>query len=59
MSTVLHEQGFNSDYVELQLAHVDKKNVRGIYNHAQYLEQRRTMLQWYADHLDSLTTAAG
>ncbi|MCD1126599.1 tyrosine-type recombinase/integrase [Jinshanibacter sp. LJY008] len=54
MSTILHEQGYNTAWIELQLAHVDKNIIRGTYNHAQYLEQRREMLQWYADYLDSL-----
>ncbi len=54
MSTILHEQGFNSAWIELQLAHVDKNSIRGTYNHAQYLEGRREMLQWYADYIESL-----
>ena len=54
MSTILHEQGFNSAWIELQLAHVDKNSIRGTYNHAQYLDGRREMMQWYADYLDSL-----
>ncbi|ARA37144.1 TPA: tyrosine-type recombinase/integrase [Escherichia coli] len=54
MSTILHEQGFNSAWVETQLAHVDKNAIRGTYNHAQYLEGRREMMQWYADYIDSL-----
>lgn len=47
MGTILHEQGFNSTWIELQLAHVDKISIRGTYNHAQYLEGRREMMQWY------------
>lgn len=54
MSTILHEQGFNTAWIELQLAHVDKNTIRGTYNHAQYLEQRREMLQWYGDYVDGL-----
>ncbi|HFP7858219.1 DUF4102 domain-containing protein [Morganella morganii subsp. morganii] len=54
MSTILHEQGFNSAWIETQLAHVDKNAIRGTYNHAQYLEGRRKMMQWYADYIDSL-----
>jgi len=54
MSTILHEQGFNSAWIELQLAHVDKNAIRGAYNHAQYLEGRREMMQWYADYLSAL-----
>ena len=50
-STLLHEQGFNSNWIEIQLANVDKNSVRGTYNHAQYLEQRRQMLEWYSKKL--------
>lgn len=52
MSTILNEKGFSSDWIELQLAHVDKNIIRGTYNHALYLEGRREMLQWYADEID-------
>ncbi|WP_202307777.1 tyrosine-type recombinase/integrase [Dryocola clanedunensis] len=55
MSTILHEEGYNTAWIETQLAHVDKNSIRGTYNHAQYLEGRREMLQWYADHMDSLS----
>ncbi|MCT4713214.1 tyrosine-type recombinase/integrase [Enterobacteriaceae bacterium H11S18] len=55
MSTILHEEGYNTAWIETQLAHVDKNSIRGTYNHAQYLEGRREMLQWYADHIDSLS----
>lgn len=54
MSTILHDNDFESGWIELQLAHVDKNTVRGTYNHAQYLSQRQVMLQWYADYLDGL-----
>lgn len=50
MSTILHEHGFESAWIEMQLAHVDKNSIRGTYNHAQYIEKRRDMLQWYANH---------
>ncbi len=54
MSTILHEQGFNSAWIETQLAHVDKNAIRGTYNHAHYLEGRREMMQWYGDYIDNL-----
>lgn len=54
MSTILHEQGYNTAWIEMQLAHVDKNSIRGTYNHAQYLGGRREMLQWYADMIDGL-----
>lgn len=54
MSTILHEEGFNSAWIETQLAHVDKNAIRGTYNHAQYLDGRREMMQWYADYIGDL-----
>lgn len=51
MSTVLHEHGFESASIELQLAHVDKNSIRGTYNHAQYLNGRREMLDWYSSNV--------
>ncbi|WP_338885177.1 integrase arm-type DNA-binding domain-containing protein [Xenorhabdus sp. TH1] len=54
MSTILHDQDFNTAWVEKQLAHVDKNSIRGTYNHAQYLDGRREMLQWYADYMEML-----
>ncbi|MEO8490625.1 tyrosine-type recombinase/integrase [Pseudomonas sp.] len=52
-STILNEHGYPADHIEAQLSH-KAQGVRGIYNKAQYLEQRTHMMQWYADHLDSL-----
>lgn len=54
MSTILHEEGFNTAWIETQLAHVDKNAIRGTYNHAQYMEGRREMMQWYSDYLKLL-----
>lgn len=54
MSTILHEQGYNTAWIETQLAHVDKNSIRGTYNHAQYLDGRREMLQWYSDYMGAL-----
>jgi len=51
MSTILHEYGFESAWIEMQLAHVDKNSIRGTYNHAQYIDARIKMLQWYANHI--------
>ena len=50
-STLMHEAGFNSDWIEKCLAH-EQKGVRAVYNKAEYAEQRRTMLQAWADMLD-------
>lgn len=49
MSTILHEANFDSAWIEIQLAHVDKYSIRGTYNHALHIENRRKMLQWYGD----------
>ena len=51
-STLLHEAGFNSDWIEKCLAH-EQRGVRAIYNKAEYAEQRRAMLQAWADMLDA------
>ncbi|MCK6436683.1 tyrosine-type recombinase/integrase [Rivihabitans pingtungensis] len=51
-STHLHEAGFNSDWIEKCLAH-ETKGIRGVYNRAQYADQRREMLQWWANFVDS------
>jgi len=50
-STLLHEAGFNTDWVEKCLAH-EQRGVRAVYNKAEYAEQRRDMLQKWADMLD-------
>lgn len=55
-STILNEHGFPADHIEAQLSH-KAPGVRGVYNKAQYIEQRTTMLQWYADHLDKLAAS--
>ena len=51
-STVLNENGFPPDVIERQLAHGERDKVRAAYNHAQYLPERRKMMQWWADYLD-------
>ncbi|WP_313109066.1 tyrosine-type recombinase/integrase [Atlantibacter sp.] len=51
-STILHDHNWPSEAIERQLAHTDKNNIRGIYNHAQYMDKRRDMMQWWADWLD-------
>ncbi|AZV04526.1 DUF4102 domain-containing protein [Enterobacter sp. N18-03635] len=51
LSTVLHEKGYDSVWIETQLAHVDKNTIRGTYNHAQYIDNRKCMLQSYANFI--------
>ncbi len=53
-STLLNEQGWNRDAIERQLAHTEKNSVRASYNFAEYLPERRKMMQSWADYLDSL-----
>jgi len=57
-STFLHEQGWNSDAIERQLAHVPRDDVKAAYNRAQYLDERRKMMQSWADYLDGLKNGA-
>lgn len=54
-STILNELGFNSDWIEKCLAHEDGRSSRGVYNKAEYAEQRRHMLQEWADMIDAWT----
>lgn len=56
-STILHEQGWNTDVIEKALNHT-MKGVRGVYNKAEYLDQRREMLQTWADYVDALKQGA-
>jgi integrase len=53
-STLLNEQGFPPDVIELQLAHTERNKVRAAYNKAQRLPERRKMMQAWADYLDVL-----
>lgn len=56
-STILHEQGWNTDVIEKALNRT-MKGVRGVYNKAEYLDQRREMLQAWANYLDALKQGA-
>lgn len=53
-STLLNEQGWSPDAIERQLAHAPRDAVRAAYNRAQYLEERRRMMQSWSDYLDTL-----
>jgi integrase len=57
-STLLNEQGWNPDLIELQLAHTERNAVRDAYNRAQRLPERRRMMQAWADYLESLCSRA-
>lgn len=52
-STFLYEKGYEEDWIELQLAHADENKTKASYNHAKHLENRRKMLQDWADIVDS------
>ena len=52
-STVLHEQGYPHEHIELQLAHTPRNAVSAAYNHALYLAPRAKMMQDWADFLES------
>lgn len=55
-STILHDNmnvhGFHSEIIERQLAHKEQNKVKASYNHAEYLPQRKELMQWWADYLD-------
>ena len=53
-STMLNELGFRSDIIEAQLAHSEGDKVRAAYNRAEYMQERRDMMQKWADYLDKL-----
>jgi integrase len=57
-STMLNEQGYRDDAIETQLAHGDRNQVRGAYNQALYLPERKIMMQKWADYLDQLKAGA-
>ena len=57
-STLLHEQGWNSDMIERQLAHAERNKIKAAYNHAEHLPERRRMMQAWADYLDGLKAGA-
>lgn len=58
LSTELNGRGYNRDWIERQLAHGDADEIRDAYNHATYLEQRREMMQAWADSVDALCAGA-
>lgn len=53
-STILNEMGYRSDLIERQLAHAERNKVRASYNHAEYMPERKAMMQAWADYLDGL-----
>jgi integrase len=57
-STILNEAGFQPDVIERQLAHCERNQVRGAYNRAEYLPERKRMMQHWANHLDLVASGA-
>jgi len=57
-STILNEAGFRADVIERQLAHTERNAVRAAYHRAEYLPERRPMMQQWADMLDALAQGA-
>ena len=57
-STILNEMGYRPDVIECQLAHKERNKIRASDNRAEYLAERREMMQFWADYLDDLRTGA-
>lgn len=57
-STILNESGFRHDAIERQLAHAERNKVRAAYHRSEYLEERKKMMQWWADFLDGIAKGA-
>lgn len=53
-STILHEEQYDSKWIETQLSHGDRNQIRATYNYAKHLPQRHEMMQWYADCIDKI-----
>lgn len=58
-STILNEKGYPPDWIERQLAHEDDDKIRGAYNRAEHLLERKKMMQEYADYLDVVRNQVG
>ena len=57
-STLLNEQGWNRDAIERQLAHAERNSVRAAYNYAEFMPERKIMMQAWADYLDGIKAGA-
>jgi integrase len=57
-STLLHEKGYSPEIIERQLAHAERNKVKAAYNHAQYLKERKAMMQQWADLIDELAATS-
>jgi len=59
ISTAPNVKGYHADWIERQLAHGDPNRIRGIYNKAPYMEERRAMMQAWADEIDAFRSGKG
>ena len=57
-STILNEEGFDPELIEVALAHVDKDEVRSAYNRADYIDRRRPMMAWWSKHIQEASTGS-
>ena len=57
-STLLNEQRWNRDAIERQLAHAERNSVRAAYNHAEFMPERKKMMQAWADYLEGIKSGA-
>lgn len=57
-STILHESGWNSDAIERQLAHCERNEVKGAYNRAEYLTERRKLVDWWGEYVAAVASGA-
>lgn len=57
-STVANESGWDRDIIERQLSHEEKNAVRGAYNHAEYLDTRKELMEWWSNYLYKLRTCS-
>lgn len=57
-STILNEKGYAPDVIEKQLAHEDEDKIRSAYNRAEYLLERKKMMQEYADYIDNVANSS-
>lgn len=53
-STILNENDWRADVIERQLAHCERNQIRAAYNHAQYLKERKEMMQWWGNYLEKV-----
>ena len=56
--TLLNEQGWNRDAIERRLAHAERNSVRAAYNYAEFMPERKTMMQAWADYLEGIKSGA-